>query len=110
MEIAISILLAVFAALDGWRTKKQLLAAIDSKYVDRMDAAINDLQTKDKQLLKDIQQKLIHKGELALAEKMNSILSDEFKISPEAFIMLKSNLESDQLYKTAMNSSLLPLE
>lgn len=109
-SIFFSILLAALASLDGWRTKKQLLAAINSQYVERLDAAINDLQTKDKLLLKDIQRSLIHKGELELAEKMNCMLSNDFKVSPEAFIILKSNLESDQLYKTAVNSTLLPSE
>jgi hypothetical protein len=106
-SIFISILLAAFAYLDGLRTKKQLLAAIDSTYVDRIDAAINDLQTQDQQLLKVIQQELIQKGQLDLAEKMNIILSDKFKISSASFIILKAYLNSDQLYKTAMNSDLL---
>lgn len=109
--ILISILLASFAYLDGLRTKKQLLAAIDSKkYKERMDAAINDLQTQDQQLLKGIQQELIQKGQLDLAEKMNSLLNGEFKVSPASFIILKASLTSDQLYKSAMDSNLLPSE
>lgn len=109
-SILFSILLAALASLDGWRTKKQLLAAIDSKYVDRMDAIINDLQTKDKQVLKDIQQELIQKGQLDLAEKINTLLSDNFKVSSESFIILKAYLNSDRLYKIAMDSNLLPSE
>lgn len=110
MELIVSTLLAVFAYMDGLRTKKQLLAAINSNFVDRVDEAINDLQTQDQQLLKSIQQELIQKGQLELAEKINTILSDEFKVSPESFVILKSYLNSEQLYKLAMRSSSLPPE
>ena len=110
-SILISILLASLAYLDGLRTKKQLLAAIDSnKYEERLEDAINDLQTKDQQLLKGIQQELIQKGQLDLAEKINTLLNGEFKVSPESFIILKASLTSDQLYKSAMDSNLLPSE
>ena len=110
MELIVSTLLAVFAYMDGLRTKKQLLAAINSNFVDRVEEAINDLQTQDQQLLKSIQQELIQKGQLELAEKINTILSDEFKVSPESFVILKSYLNSEQLYKLAMSSSSLPPE
>ncbi len=66
MELIISTLLAAFAYLDGLRTKKQLLAAINSSYVDRLEEAINNLQTQDQQLLKDLQQELIQKALPAL--------------------------------------------
>ncbi|AJQ27528.1 hypothetical protein [Pelosinus fermentans] len=110
MELIVSTLLAVFAYMDGLRTKKQLLAAINSNFVDRVEEAINDLQTQDQQLLKSIQQELIQKGQLELAEKINAILSDEFKVSPESFVILKSYLNSEQLYKLAMGNSSLPPE
>ena len=110
MELIVSTLLAVFAYMDGLRTKKQLLAAINSNFVDRVEEAINDLQTQDQQLLKSIQQELIQKGQLELAEKINTILSDEFKVSPESFVILKSYLNSEQLYKLAMSGSSLPSE
>ena len=110
MEFIISILLAAFAYLDGLKTKRQLLAAINSSHVDRMNAAINDLQTRDQLLIKDIQQELIQKGQLDLAEKVNNILCDKFQVSPESFIILKSYSNSGQLYKIAMNSNLLPSE
>ena len=110
MELIVSTLLAVFAYMDGLRTKKQLLAAINSNFVDRVEEAINDLQTQDQKLLKSIQQELIQKGQLELAEKINTILSDEFKVSPESFVILKSYLNSEQLYKLAMSSSSLPPE
>jgi hypothetical protein len=110
MELIVSTLLAVFAYMDGLRTKKQLLAAINSNFVDRVEEAINDLQTQDQKLLKSIQQELIQKGQLELAEKINTILSDEFKVSPESFVILKSYLNSEQLYKLAMSSSSLPSE
>jgi len=110
MEFIVSTLLAVFAYMDGLRTKKQLLAAINSNYVDRLEEAINDLQTQDQQLLKGIQQELIQKGQLDLAEKMNTVLSENCKISTESFVILKSYLNSEQLYKLAMSSSSLPPE
>ncbi len=110
MEFIISTLLAGFAYLDGLRTKKQLLAAINSNYVNRLEEAINDLQTQDQQLLKDIQQELIQKGQLDLAERINTILSNNLKVSPESFIILKSYSNSEQLYKLTMSSGLLSLK
>jgi len=110
-SIFISILLASLAYLDGLRTKKQLLAAINSnKYEERMNAVVNDLQTQDQQLLKSIQQELIQIGQLDLAEDMNDLLNGEFKVSSESFIILQASLTSDQLYKAAMDSNLLPSE
>jgi len=41
---------------------------------------------------------------------MNTILSDNFKVPFESFIILKAYLNSDRLYKLAMDSNLLPSE
>ena len=114
-SIIISVLIAAFAYFDGLKTKKQLLIAINSieiqrKYQEWISAGIKDFQTKDKKLLKSIQQELIQKGQVDLARKMNDIIDDEYKISQESFILLESYLESDKLYTVIINNSFLPSE
>jgi predicted RNA binding protein with dsRBD fold (UPF0201 family) len=50
---------------------------------------LNDLRTKDRMKLRYIVQELIRKGEVELAEELNFLLDDNFKLSNESFYILK---------------------
>jgi regulator of replication initiation timing len=50
---------------------------------------LNDLRTKDRMELRYIVQELIQKGEIDLAEELNRLLDNNFRLSNESFYILK---------------------
>ncbi|SEP45174.1 hypothetical protein SAMN04490178_13434 [Propionispora vibrioides] len=51
-----------------------------------------DLQTREREKLRDLRQKLIHLGELELAEEVNYLIEEDCRLPENSFVILRSYL------------------